>query len=121
MSYLTRSWQILLKGFEEVRSASIALPALEMVLIRLGYCSTMPSLEELVAGGTGAEGVTAAVSVAAAAPIMPANESGNEVLEIPEAMSASDAAVTLADKGAGEPLPTTMQDGGGEGFGQAST
>ncbi|MBS0236172.1 MAG: DNA polymerase III subunit gamma/tau [Proteobacteria bacterium] len=50
MSYLARSWQLLLKGFEEVRAATKPLAALEMVLIRLAYYSSMPSLESLLAG-----------------------------------------------------------------------
>ncbi len=49
-SYLARTWQMLLRGYEEVRSAVQPMAALEMVLIRIAYCSTMPSLESLVAG-----------------------------------------------------------------------
>ncbi len=52
---LTRSWQILLKGLDEVRFAPAPLRAAEMVLIRLTYASELPSPAELVARLSGPE------------------------------------------------------------------
>ncbi|CAN5289126.1 DNA polymerase III subunit gamma/tau [soil metagenome] len=48
MSHLTRAWQMLLKGIQEVESHSDALAAAEMVLIRLAYAATLPAGEDLV-------------------------------------------------------------------------
>jgi DNA polymerase-3 subunit gamma/tau len=60
MAALTRAWQILLKGMDEVRFAPASLRAAEMVLIRLAYASDLPSPAELVArlgnGGDSAPG-----------------------------------------------------------------
>lgn len=45
---LTRAWQILTKGAEEMRHATFAPATLEMILVRLGYASALPSPAELV-------------------------------------------------------------------------
>jgi len=45
---LTRAWQILTRGADELRHASNAKATLEMVLVRLGYASQLPSPAELV-------------------------------------------------------------------------
>ena len=49
MRALSRAWQILFKGFEEVSKAGNALQAAEMVLVRLAYASELPSPDELIA------------------------------------------------------------------------
>ncbi len=46
--YLSRCWQMLLKGLEEVKIASHTLMAAEMILIRLAYMSSLPSPADLV-------------------------------------------------------------------------
>lgn len=43
MSFLTKSWQILLKGLDEAKSAPNSLSAVEMIIIRLCYLSNLPS------------------------------------------------------------------------------
>ncbi len=43
MAVLTRAWQMLLKGLEEVRHAPSALQATEMILVRLGYAADLPT------------------------------------------------------------------------------
>ncbi len=45
---LTRTWQMLLKGLEDVRRAPQPISAAEMVIIRLAYVSDLPAPEELV-------------------------------------------------------------------------
>ena len=45
---LTRAWQILTRGGNEMRHASNTKATLEMVLVRLGYASQLPSPAELV-------------------------------------------------------------------------
>jgi DNA polymerase III subunit gamma/tau len=46
MAALTRSWQMLLKGLGEVRSAPSPLQAAEMVLVRLAFAAELPSPAE---------------------------------------------------------------------------
>ena len=46
---LTRAWQILFKGHEEVAKAANAVEAGEMVLVRLAYAADLPSPDEVVA------------------------------------------------------------------------
>lgn len=45
---LTRAWQILSRGADEMRHASNAKATLEMILVRLGYASQLPTPAELV-------------------------------------------------------------------------
>ncbi|NNJ77015.1 MAG: DNA polymerase III subunit gamma/tau, partial [Anderseniella sp.] len=47
MPVLARSWQMLLKGMEEVSRANNALMAAEMLLIRMAHVADMPAPEEL--------------------------------------------------------------------------
>jgi DNA polymerase-3 subunit gamma/tau len=48
MAVLTRAWQILLKGLEEIRFAPHPLQAAEMVLIRLIYAQDLPTPGEAI-------------------------------------------------------------------------
>lgn len=47
MPVLARSWQMLLKGLQEVRSAPVPLAAAEMVLVRFAYAADLPSPADL--------------------------------------------------------------------------
>ena len=49
MRALTRAWQILFKGYDEVARASNSLQAAEMALIRLAYAADLPSPDDLIA------------------------------------------------------------------------
>ncbi len=44
---LTRAWQILTRGHDEMRHAAQALATLEMILVRLGYASQLPTPAEI--------------------------------------------------------------------------
>src|SRR5690606_10501214 len=44
---LSRIWQILIKGAEEMQYAPISLQALQMVILRLVYASQLPALEDI--------------------------------------------------------------------------
>ncbi|MCP5365689.1 MAG: DNA polymerase III subunit gamma/tau [Hyphomicrobiales bacterium] len=48
MSDVTRVWQMLLKGLNEVRTAPIPIQAAEMVLIRLAYAARLPTPAEAI-------------------------------------------------------------------------
>jgi len=47
MPVLARSWQMLLKGLQEVRSAPVPLAAAEMVLVRFAYAADLPNPGDL--------------------------------------------------------------------------
>ena len=59
MPALMRAWQVLSKGYEEVTKSPLPNQAAEMVIIRLGYLSDMPSAEDLLklASGGGRTGL----------------------------------------------------------------
>src|SRR5579872_3806324 len=46
MAPLTRAWQILLKGLQEIKDSPRPLASAEMVLIRLAYAADLPSPED---------------------------------------------------------------------------
>jgi DNA polymerase-3 subunit gamma/tau len=48
MRVLSRAWQMLLKGIEEVKQASRPLAAAEMMLVRLAYAADLPTPDEVV-------------------------------------------------------------------------
>jgi len=48
MRVLSRAWQILYRGYDEVAKAGNAVQAAEMVLIRLAYAADLPSPDELI-------------------------------------------------------------------------
>lgn len=96
MRVLGRAWQILLKGYDEVRAAPKALPAADMVLVRLAYAADLPTPDEalkllkdggLAALGGGAGGTPPSGGVrasAAAAPSMMADARGAALSAPPE-------------------------------------
>ncbi len=77
MPHLTRAWQMLLKGLQEVSLSSHPLMAAEMVLIRLAYAAELPNAAELVrrareqARQAPAQPGTGTVSAASPAPAVP--------------------------------------------------
>lgn len=107
MPVLARSWQMLLKGLEEVRKAPAPLSAAEMVIVRLGYVSDLPPPGEMVkklqdwletgpsapprggaapGGGAGATALAAAQPRAQAAAPLP--QAGPQALAGPVALHA---------------------------------
>src|SRR6202041_4211779 len=72
MRVLARTWQMLLKGIEEVAAAGRPLAAAEMVLVRIAYAADLPTPDEairLLADSSGGNG--AGSTVAAQAPARP--------------------------------------------------
>ena len=55
MPVLTRTWQMLLKGLSEARTAPMPLQAVEMTLVRLAYAADLPTPEEAVKAVQGRE------------------------------------------------------------------
>jgi DNA polymerase-3 subunit gamma/tau len=48
MRVLSRAWQMLLKGIEEVTSSTRPLAAAEMVLVRIAYAADLPTPDEVI-------------------------------------------------------------------------
>jgi len=48
MRVLSRTWQMLLKGLEEVAAAGRPLAAAEMVLVRIAYAADLPTPDEVI-------------------------------------------------------------------------
>jgi DNA polymerase III subunit gamma/tau len=71
MPVLTRAWQLLLKGMQEVKESPRPLAAADMILVRLAYAADLPTPEDalrrLTAGGI-ASAASGAVSQAAPSP-----------------------------------------------------
>jgi len=74
MGELTRTWQLLLKGLQEVLAAPTPYPACEMVLVRIGYAAALPPPADLIRTLQGA-GTESAPGAALAAQL-PAPASG---------------------------------------------
>jgi DNA polymerase-3 subunit gamma/tau len=72
MAVLTRAWQMLLKGVQEVQSAPAPIQAAEMLLIRLAYMADLPSpadaVKALQSSSGAAPPATVATTAAAANP-----------------------------------------------------
>jgi len=65
---LGRAWQILLKGYEEIRAAPKALSAAEMVLVRLAYAADLPTPDEALRALKDGAGIGSGGSAGAALP-----------------------------------------------------
>ncbi len=75
LSSLTRAWQLLLKGLDEVRRAPHPISAAEMVLVRLAYAADLPTPGDLVRQLKNGDGATSksAPQAAGAAPAATSN------------------------------------------------
>jgi len=63
MRVLARTWQMLLKGIEEVAAAGRPLAAAEMVLVRIAYAADLPTPDEIIRSlGEGTRGNGAGAS-----------------------------------------------------------
>ena len=112
---LSRAWQILLKGLSEVRAAPSALPAAEMVLVRLCYVADMPTPAEALGklqggapagGGAGPSGTPTTNSAPAmsTAPAVTADGTAGPVAEKPSLALAVRNAGAAAAGSAPEPM-----------------
>jgi DNA polymerase-3 subunit gamma/tau len=68
MPALARAWQMLLKGYEEVKASPRPLAAADMVLVRLAYAADLPPPGELARRLRDGAGAGAAEAGAAASP-----------------------------------------------------
>lgn len=48
ISLLSRMWQMLNKGIEEIKLSHLPFSALEMIMIRIAYAAHLPSIEEII-------------------------------------------------------------------------
>ncbi len=78
MAVLTRAWQTLLKGVQEVKESPRPLAAADMVLVRLAYAADLPSPDEVIRRLANAPaGSAATVSAAPADRPAGSSRSGN--------------------------------------------
>ena len=104
MSSLARTWQMLLKGLAEVRSAPSAAQAAEMVLVRIAYTADLPSPAEAIAVLDKATPAVAAPTAAAPTPPGPAQSATPQ----PSADAVADAPAVSSDLSAMEDSPTAL-------------
>jgi DNA polymerase-3 subunit gamma/tau len=71
MRALTRAWQILFRGLDEVSTAGNAIAAAEMVLIRLIHAADLPTPDELIAQLSGAPAPQPAAAPVSRPPLPP--------------------------------------------------
>ena len=88
MRSLSRAWQILFKGYDEVAKAGNAVQAAEMVLIRLAYAADLPSPDELIERLSSQSSVPAAPVAAPPATAPRGNGGGTSALRqsLPQAV-----------------------------------
>ncbi len=60
MPVLTKLWQMLLKGIQEVRFAPSPIAALEMLLVRIAYSAQLPTPAEIIRNGAAVSSVAKA-------------------------------------------------------------
>ena len=75
---LSRAWQMLLKGLEEVARAPDQLAAAEMVLIRMAHIADLPAPDEIIRALGSGTTATAAMKPASAPPPQPGRGPLNE-------------------------------------------
>ncbi|HEX3861666.1 MAG TPA: DNA polymerase III subunit gamma/tau [Stellaceae bacterium] len=104
MPVLSRAWQMLLKGIEEVQAAPAPAQAAAMVLVRLAYVADMPTPADLVRALGNGEPVRRAAASTAAPPAplaAPAQSS--------PAQSSPEQSLAAAPRPATEPLANSRQ------------
>jgi DNA polymerase-3 subunit gamma/tau len=104
MSSLARTWQMLLKGLAEVRSAPSAAQAAEMVLVRIAYTADLPSPAEAIAVLDKATPAVAAPTAAAPTAAAPEQSATPQ----PSADAVADAPAVSCDSSAMEDSPTAL-------------
>jgi len=109
MPVLTRAWQMLLKGIEEVQLAPGPAQAAEMVLIRLAYVADLPVPADLVRQLRGGAPAAAALNT-------PSPPSGERV----GVRGLSAEATPTPSPGSPRPGRSTLSRDAGEGFAPAS-
>jgi DNA polymerase III subunit gamma/tau len=107
MRVLARTWQMLLKGMEEVAAAGRPLAAAEMVLVRIAYAADLPTPDEVIRSlGDGAGG-NGAGALSGGAPPGRADVAGRTQprSEMPRGGPRAALAAAPADMATAEPLP----------------
>ncbi len=97
---LTRAWQMLLKGLEEVRAAPSPIAAAEMIIVRLAHVADLPSPADLARRAISSRSATPAPGRAASSP--PAR-GGGETSAVSAARSAPISAPESAPTAYAEP------------------
>ena len=84
---LSKIWQMLIKGLNEMQTAPVPIDALEMVLIRIAYSANLPSPAEVMESIKKKSESGIALSAAPTAETLPLKTAGVVVLPAKEAVS----------------------------------
>jgi DNA polymerase III subunit gamma/tau len=104
MRVLARTWQMLLKGIEEVAAAGRPLAAAEMVLVRIAYAADLPTPDEVIRSlGDGARG-NGASAAAPGGPPSPRTEMSARAPDMPRGGPHAALAAAPAELPAHEPV-----------------
>jgi len=98
MPVITRLWQMLLKGLQEVRMAPAPLSALEMLMVRVAYAASLPTPADMLKSGGDAPAPAKPVAVEAARPAATAKPSLELVSSALAALTSFPEAVTLFEQ-----------------------
>jgi DNA polymerase III subunit gamma/tau len=96
MSVLSRAWQILLKGVEEVKESPRPLPAADMVLVRLAYAADLPTPEEALKAFAAAPSGGASPGLPRPNPSAPSSGPGSALRAAPRLAAAQSAPAPIA-------------------------
>ncbi len=96
VSVLSRAWQMALKGVGEAQAAPAALPAVEMVLIRLAHAAELPTPGDLVKRLQTASAASVAPAPASSAAAVPPNGGARAVAAMPALASVGGSAASAA-------------------------
>jgi DNA polymerase-3 subunit gamma/tau len=107
MRVLARTWQMLLKGIEEVAAAGRPLAAAEMVLVRIAYAADLPTPDEVVRAlgdASRGNGTTAAPGAPSSRADVPARAEVPRAPEMPRGGTRAALAAAPAEFAANEPM-----------------
>lgn len=109
LSSLSRVWQMLLKAVPEVAQAPQPQQALEMVMIRIGFASTLPPLEDLLKKTTETQNTHNPVASSAPAPTSPAPVAKRFGVVSNNAVAVQTQAVAAQPQGMAEEIASPLQ------------
>jgi len=114
MPILTRTWQMLLKGLSEARTAPMPLQAVEMTLVRLAYAADLPTPEDAVKAAMAGKGSPAATPRNALPPSggngASAVASGGAAAAAPQPVPEPTPAPSPEPTAQARPVPASLED-----------
>ncbi len=113
MAYLTRCWQMLLKGLQEVQTAPSAKMAAEMVLVRIAYSAMLPAPATIIKSikdGAPIQAPIAPQAPQAPAPVLMAEKKTSDLGPIAPVAPVAPPAPPVAEAPAPRKIPTHFEE-----------